>query len=227
MVVIKIFGLPRSCTNITEALLNTNFNNRVLTNFPCWKHGENTVHWRYANLNGDLNICQGTSLHTWDEDGKRVDTDDLRFVICTKSPIPWLWSLYKFENETKWNIPRSQEEFLQGDAWHYRYDHRNIIDVHNQLIKHWFSMAKKKHVFQVKHEDITSHPIKCLSALEKKFSLSRRQQKQRLKAIRTVVGPGVKQIKQRYRPRTVEFTHESLAYIESHIDKNAVRVAGY
>ena len=72
MIIIKQFGLPRTCTNITEVLIKRNFKCRTYNNFPCWKHGRNTMKDR--------------SLHCKDKNGRRVDTDDVKFVVCTKHP---------------------------------------------------------------------------------------------------------------------------------------------
>ena len=90
---IKIFGLPRSCTNFTTVLLRDNFRCKILDNFPCWKHGYNTFVGREIK-------------------NEEVSTNDLKFVICTKNPVDWLWSLFCFENETKVKIKRKSYDFL-------------------------------------------------------------------------------------------------------------------
>ena len=122
MEVVKLFGLPRTCTNVVRRMLWDNFEDDILANQGCWKHGENTIKER--------RLCiEKLGIHT----------DCLKYIICTKSPYSWLFSLWDFENKStskdKNNEPiksskKTFEEFLYGKTIHYN---ENPIKIYNRL----------------------------------------------------------------------------------------------
>ena len=213
MSVIKIFGLPRSCTNITEAVLKTNFKVRVLTNFPCWKHGRNTH--------------QGLSLH---DEKRKIHTDELKYVICSKHPYDWLFSLFNFENNSK-RQKNTIDEFIRQSCWHYRNDDRgpksgNPIDAYNELSKQWFSEHTDPTILQhVKHQDLLLDQIEVAKRLEENFGLIRKVKD--LVPVANRINPGLKNSKQAFKVQKHNFSKKTIKYINNKLDKEVVNLLGY
>jgi len=214
MSVIKIFGLPRSCTNVTEAIINKNFKHRrVLTNFPDWKHGENKH--------------QGRSLR--DED-RSVKTDDLKFVICLKNPYNWLWSLHNFENKTKWgkSLRRNADEFIAGVAWHYQSQKWSAIDAYNHLTRHWLTMYKTPDILlKCRHEEIVSSEgqVAFCQELEKYFGMKRRRKD--FHAIQKTVLPACRLGEKTFQINANKFNAKQVEKINNLLDEEIVKLAGY
>jgi len=205
MQTIKIFGLPRSCTNVTEVIIKHNFKVRILTNYPDWKHGPNTH--------------KGRSVH---DDQRSIHTDDLKFVICTKNPYHWLWSLHTFENQSK-RQHKTEIEFLKGTAWHYE---KNPITMHNELITHWLTMYDDPSILQqAKHEDILKNQKALLKRLEKAFGLERRRHE--LEPIKKRINPGAKITDSQFDKKQMGFNSPSVNYIKRNLDKKALKLSGY
>ncbi len=206
---IKIFGLPRSCTNVTEVLIHQNFKARVLTNFPCWKHGENTH--------------EGRSIHIEDKNGRRVDTDDLVFIICSKHPYNWLRSLFNFEVGSK-RQKKSEKEFLETETWHYKTI--KPIDAFNQLMRHWIDMYKDPQILQlVKYEDMIAKQVEVAKLIGKSFNLEQKNKK--LKSVEKIVHPCAKLTDKEFKIKKHKFSVELLTYINNHLDQNLVKELGY
>jgi hypothetical protein len=207
MRVIKIFGLPRSCTNVTEYMLRDNFRVRVLTNYPCWKHGENTF--------------VGRELHDRE---RNIDTDDMKFIVCTKNPYDWLFSLYTFENRTKRSKHRTMLDFLDGTAWHYK--DQNPIDVFNKLTKHWLTMLTDPNIIQqVKYEDILKDQATLFEKIAKIFQLPPKRKK--FAVLQSRIDPCIKNTKKEFKKRVNKFSPDLIRYINKRLDPKVVEMAGY
>lgn len=213
--IIKIYGLPRSCTNVTETIIQKNFNLCLYNNWPCWKHGENTI--------------QGRSLHLTDPRGREVNTDELIYVVCTKNPYDWLYSLFCFEKSTK-NKKQDAWEFLKGSSWHYtktkswNRQESNAIDVFNYLTRHWLSLDN---VFQISHDHIigADKQIDCMKRLEKSFNLSRKHND--ILPMENIIKPRriEENVKYEYKPSV--FNKSQIDYISDNLDEEVVKLAGY
>jgi hypothetical protein len=160
---IKIFGLPRTCTNVAEILIKTNFECKVYNNFPCWKHGPNTI--------------KGRSIHEINEKGNKVDIDNLKFVICTKHPYNWLWSLWNFEKQKPHFRKRNLDQFLNDECcFHYRDE--NPIKVFNKLTHHWLTMqTDPKIIQQIKSEDMINKQEEVCQKLMNSLNLKKKKGK--------------------------------------------------
>lgn len=206
--IIKIYGLPRTCTNLTEVLIKKNFKCRVLNNHPDWKHGFSTI--------------TGIELRT-----DKVRTNDLKFVICTKHPHNWLWSLFTFENK-RWDKHRASMDFLKKVAWHYRKMDMNAIEAFNKLTKHWLELSNNPKTLQVvKQEDLINDKDQTnfCRRLESSFSLKKKIQK--FEPIKKIIRPGTKTSSEEYKTKTHGFNKKEINYINSKLDKNVVEMAGY
>ncbi len=65
--------------------------------------------------NTEKNTIKGRSIHDKDKSGKNVNTDDLKFIICTKNPYDWLWSLYQFQKNKREVKEYTLNDFLCKD----------------------------------------------------------------------------------------------------------------
>ena len=211
MRVVKVFGLPRTCTNAVEVLIRRNFKVRVLNNFPCWKHGKNTI--------------SGRSIHK-----KDIDTDDLTFVVCTKNPYDWLNSLFKFENDTKLRRGKTLLEFLTKPSWHYKdvnwLKDKTPIGAFNILTKHWLSINKSPNVLQqIQNEQMLSDQMEILNRLEKAFGWERKNKK--LQPLKARIAPGLKDTGKHFVFSENTFKRKEIYLINQRLDKNTLALAGY
>jgi len=215
MVVIKLFGLPRTCTNVVEVVLKTNFKGIVLwTNFPCWKHGENTFKGRV--------IKRKKTYHH-----PAVDTDDMKFVICTKDPYDWLISLYRFETSSK-RQRKTFDDFLRKPSWHYRNEEgdNDPITKFNKLTYHWLTMFDDPTaVQQFKAEDMKNNQIPLLENIEKQFDLTRRHSD--LQVVKKRIAPGAKITNEKFKKVEMQITKKQRKYINTRLDPKVLEVADY
>lgn len=147
----KLYGLQRTCTNLTKRLLTRNLDIASAEKGNPWKHG--TV--------GDFpKEHKGSPLH---------------LVICYKDPYAWLYSMYKFAASNKDPIDTTKDakfklgwtfsEFLR--APHYEFD--NPIDRWNKMNAYWMDVQDKNPelVFSVFSEDLQT--VKGQQAMIKAF----------------------------------------------------------
>ena len=207
MKAIKIFGLPRSCTNLVTILLRTNFKCIVLDNFPCWKHGFNT----YEN----------EELHYQDK-----VISDLRFVVCLKHPMDWLWSLYNFENKTKIKFGRNKGHFLTQVSWHYKNLGLNPLEAYNVMNSHWLTISKNPSILQkIKFEEVDKNQIEVLQRIQSKFELEKKHEE--FKTIKEVVAPSGKIEEKKFKQKVPNWSIKETEYIEKTIDKKVLKLCGY
>lgn len=204
MKAIKIFGLPRSCTNLTTVLLRSNFKCIVLDNNPCWKHGFNTHQGRTIKI-------------------ENFETNDLKFVVCTKHPLEWLWSLFCFENETKLKKKKTKEEFLKNNSWHYK--EMTPIEAYNKLNLHWLKMSAPKNIYQIKSEDLQKNQIQELKKIKKYFDLELKNET--FLRIQNKVSPGCKMSDEKFKKRIYDWTNAEKNFIYKKIDKKTLELCGY
>jgi hypothetical protein len=205
MEIIKIFGLPRSCTNLTTVLLRSNFNCIVVDNYPCWKHGFNTHQEKKLKV-------------------KNFETDNLLYIICTKNPIDWLWSLYCFENETKLKKKKTQEYFLENPSWHYK--NMSPIEAFNKLNFHWLTMSDSKNIYQIKSEELQKNQIQELKKVKKYFNLDLKN-KIKISKMENKVSPGGKLSEEKFKKRSVDWNDNAKKIIYKKIDKKTLSLCGY
>lgn len=204
---IKIYGLPRTCTNLAESIIKTNFTDVfVLTNLPDWKHGRKTF--------------EGKSYHNEEKD---IHTDDLKFVICLKDPYEWLWSLYIFENSTK--SKRTIEGFLNHPAWHYKDLQWTAMDAFNNLISHWLSLPEDK--VTTKQEDLRSAEGQFAFCENLKHHFKLIPLSDKWTPVLKEINPNLKTSDHEYVPNVVQFKPSHIKLIKNKLDIEVVRMAGY
>ncbi|WP_417730717.1 hypothetical protein [Rosistilla oblonga] len=126
---VKIYGLPRTCTNLAAVLLRKNFDVAVYANELGWKHGPNLM-W-----------C-----------GDKVKGERLVYVFCTRHPYAWLVSAYRFEIGSGFQH-RSFSDFVLGTS--QVYPNQNPVDVYNVLNRVWLRMAVSRHrIYHLRSESL-------------------------------------------------------------------------
>lgn len=207
---IKIFGLPRTCTNLAEVLLRENFRDVfLLTNFPCWKHGKSTI--------------QGTSIHGVLH-GERIDCDEVRFVVCLKNPYNWLRSFNNFEAPRR-ERPLTDLEFL-ASASSFHYKDLNPVDTWCEMNRHWLSMVDDRSAMQViRHEDLLRSQAGFAERVQAAFHLERASEQ--FVEIRNQVRPYAKVAEQAYLPKPHGFSSAAIDYINARLDREFVEALGY
>jgi hypothetical protein len=130
---LKIFGLPHTCTNATERLIQANLEVRVFNNWPCPKHGYKTF--------------VGKSLNSKE---KEVYTENLRFVLCVKHPYSWFRSFYDHhkKKEPLYDFIKKPPPKNYLHLWRKPVD---LVDAYNKLNNHWLEI---ENVFVIKQEDL-------------------------------------------------------------------------
>lgn len=204
---IKIYGLPRTCTNLLTVLLRRNYLVNVYSNELGWKHGPNLY-----------------------RQGDTIDGAILRFAVCVKHPYSWLVSLYRFDRRA--NDHRvSFREFVRGQC--RVYNGRNPIEMYNLLNRMWMGLAVDPGLVRiVRSEDLQTNQTEALQRLESTFGLVRTRAEFDTETNR--VGPD-EQIRNRafdlewYRRRKyLEFYDEELLeYVDSRIDGELMERFGY
>lgn len=210
MEVIKIFGLPRTCTNLVELLLKRHITARVMgANYPCWKHGENL--YPRPDIHNDL---------------LGINVKQIRFVICLKNPLDWLWSLYTFQGHTKIHYD-SFSKFLR--EFHLYEGCDGPIEAHNFLVRHWLTMP------QAGTED-------SIIKINQELMISPRGQQTFLERVASTFGTGsvsgfipvVKAVQSNmtegpvvYKQKKLRCSQADRQYILEHLDKDVTRMAGY
>ena len=230
MKVIKLFGLPRTCTNLVTVLLKKNFQVLVLINFPDWKHGK-------------LEYQKRKIRHRWNDlpDKKRSqklksitdDNDYLYFAICLKDPYRWLVSYYEHIKKRGGYKKVSFDELIQGVKSYY-YD-QNILDVYNDLIEHWYSIHNMEGVLTVMAEDLVSEKgqLSFLKHFQSALGLSqlnaeyKTEVKDVLQGKRNLSVPVADRSVYRQRNIVPYYNKELVDMINSKLNEDLVNISGY
>lgn len=199
---IKIYGMPRTCTNLVTHLLRQNFHAEVFANRLGWKHGPNLYR-------------EGDSIH-----GR-----PLQFVICVRHPYSWLTSFYRFEVQGR-GLTCSFPDFVRGTCKTYR--GRNPIERYNLLVRMWQGLAVNPNCAQIiRSETLQSNQPSTLQELASQLSL--KQKRPQLQSERRRIGPD-EQIRRRefdasYYQDHRYLTHydsELLGYVNDRVDQDLI-----
>jgi len=207
---VKIYGLPRTCTNLVQHLIVHNFEDiEFLVNYPCWKHGLNTI--------------EGNTIH---DEEKKVHTDDLRFVSCFKSPYQWLFSLFCFERKY-FKAGDDFNAFCLGNKRHH-YDGQCLINIYNVYNRNYIDLPGK--LVKVKECDVQD-------ALEQSVTLETIREKLDIKPASTVYKVQEKVVSPRGKVALLKkynttfsfslFEQDTLDYINERLDIDLMNELGY
>jgi len=92
---IKIYGLQRSGTNYMKALIEENFDARVLQNIGGWKHGMIDKNFHSTGFKSDFNSNQVQSLEQDLRDGK------IPLIHVYKNPFAWIYDYREYKKDKK------------------------------------------------------------------------------------------------------------------------------
>lgn len=154
----KVFGLQRSGTNLTQALLSKNFHVQYLDSHDTgWKHGP---------LRLDGGLWRGLPV---------------RFVLCVKSPYAWAVSCYRFFQNSRGCDPTMAPQFQKDPSMSFEeflltphYSFQTPIHRWNQMNRLWLATLPSDRTLVVRQEDQLHDQVLILQAAEKKLSLKRR-----------------------------------------------------
>lgn len=225
---IQIYGLPRTCTNVTEKILRANFYCPIFSSKPPlrlyqsgdWKHG----------------LCK-----YWINNPQELQKHNTYFIVCTKNPIDWLWSLYYWDfpdvrDDARLELDQ-QKEFLNSISKEYscRKGETKIgidgqefkpIEAFNKLMPQWLDLFPgQQRVFQVKFEDLIENQESVILKIRNHFQI-------KMKVPNPVKVP--QYITPHRRPRRDKFEKRFPQWnpyinrlIAKRLDKKIVRQAGY
>lgn len=200
---VKVFGLPRSCTNLTEYLLKKFFEVEVFTNAPCgWKHGFL-----------DKYCAQKTGLS---------------YIVCVKRPVDWLWSLYLFENPKRSKTPY---EFLVNPSKTYLQSPLRArcfrpLQAFNEIVPNWISLLNNTlhKTALVHHEDLLYNIEDAFSEVKKMFC---QKEGTSLKLPEKQILPCCQKSQFPWKRKKHEFNKKEVAYIKNNISHDLVYKLGY
>lgn len=163
----KVFGLQRTCTNLTVHLLTKNYRVVPTESGGQWKHG-----------------C--VRHFPWQQDGEPV-----RVIICVKHPLAWLDSFYRWCKgnalpdgrfndggliKAKFIPTMSFAGFLRMPC----YEHATPIDRWNAMNQHWLGLSADPQAVQIvrseEYYDIAGQR-RVLRRLERAFGLERSRER--------------------------------------------------
>lgn len=211
--IIKVFGLPRTCTNVFEVAMQRNFDCKVLTNFPCGKH------YTFCEAEFGRNADRFT-LHS---EARGIYSDDVKIVLCTKEPRHWLSSFHDYD---KRSFPRhgiAVDKWIQGKSGFYS---ELPCESYNRLHDDWLQISDNPNVFQiVRQEDMTATQVTRLEQLEQQFGLTRRNR--RVLPVRETVRQSAKVRDKKFSNRGNTLPQSILPFVYQSLNPYIVANLGY
>lgn len=209
MEAIKIFGLPRTCTNFTEAFLEKNFKVRVLVSDPIWKHG-------CCNLLYDtLELKNGEVIKS-------------KFIICTKNPYSWFVSIRDYAYRNHKNKPLLKK-YIKGDkTWRSNhYKEYSPINAYNKMHRDWLFniQCRRSDKLIIKSEQISGDQKHIANKISDAFNVEVND----FKEIRKRVMQKGKITSSDYQTKDYmsEYDEELLDYVNERIDPEIMKLLGY
>jgi len=196
---IKIFGLPRTCTNITEIIIKRNFVVKVLVNEICNKHAQN----HYADL---------------------LPTEDLKktgFILCCKHPYQWIISAFMCCKE-KISIRKFITDPPVMAADPFWKEGSTIIEIYNKINKQWMDSFVGHKFFVVKQENYQNQH-KLITNLASTFNIKN----SKIKKIINKASTCGKMSKKLYKPRIETLDGVNKKIVNQQIDLETLSRLGY
>jgi hypothetical protein len=210
----KIFGLQRTGTNLTAALLNRNFLAESIEKWTDWKHGpvrELVLRWN------DLPV---------------------RYVICARNPYAWLGCCYRYFKKAVRRDPTLPPQYQQNPKMSFdefartgSYEFPNPVQRWNKLYAHWRSILPPENLAVVRQEDLLADQIQVLERLQRCLSLPLRGAKLRPIGKRIDIIPNNSEgLRHDYfldREYMMEYTPSLLEFVNGEMDEALLRKLGY
>lgn len=165
---IKQFGLQRTGTNVTRALIEVNFRDTmVLPTTLGSKHYPASWEGMAEALNHPLNDADYLSAQDTAELRELVASRNLKIILNMKDPISWLESYYRYAYRKARAKDRNTKMAL--DKAFCRVQLRRW----EQTVSSWqVLMEEARHSLVVLHSDILSRPEEVLRNVEAAFMLT-------------------------------------------------------
>ena len=205
---IKIYGLPRTCTNLLARLIRMNFSAHVCKSAELgWKHGPNLL-----------------------REGDVINNKQIQYVLCARHPYAWLFSCFRFDKSANKNRI-AFSDFVRGGC--KVYGGLNPIDCFNFLMRIWLGISSRSDVLQVvRSEDLQSNQLSTLEQLENSLHLSRRDCKLKNETLR--IGPDEavrdKPFDMNWYEARLYMKHYDIRlfeYVNRHVDQEILSKIGY
>jgi len=174
---IKLYGVPRSCTNLVKLLLHDNFSNvTVLSNVLGWKHGNHPESVDWSGKDWDLinnpNGVSSLDFVTEEELNsiKKIYEDkQMNYVICLKDPYSWLVSYSKYQ---------ARESIISRSILSFKGINRKklteYVSLWNARHRNWTELLKNNsNSTMIRYEDILKKPDSTLQELSDFFNLEK------------------------------------------------------
>jgi len=174
---IKLYGVPRTCTNLVKLLLHNNFRNvSVLSNVLGWKHGNHPESVDWSGKDWDpINNPDGVSPSNFVSKSelssiKQVyETGQMKYTVCLKDPYSWLVSYSKYE---------ARESLISRSILSFKGINRkkltDYISLWNDRHRNWSELLKDNpNATMIRYEDILKKPDSTLQKLSVFFNLEK------------------------------------------------------
>jgi hypothetical protein len=214
LVPFKIFGLQRTATNLTAALLEKNFLVESIEKSTEWKHGP------------------------VEEPHRRWHGVPVRFVICVKHPHAWLVSCYRYFQRVHRFDHTMPPQFRQDPSITFDqflrlpcYEFANPMDWWNHRYLQWKQALPPRQTAIIRQEELMQDQIAVLTRLETGLDLSRRTP--RLHEIRgrvDIIPNSHGRFNRRYhaqRRYVTIYSAAALAYVQGQLDLDLAAELGY
>tara|TARA_B100000029_G_scaffold397956_1_gene396352 strand:- start:85 stop:828 length:744 start_codon:yes stop_codon:yes gene_type:complete len=174
---IKLYGIPRSCTNLVKLLFHNNLSDvTVLSNVLGWKHGNhpesvdwNGKDWDPINNPKGISPSDFVSNDELNSIKEAYEANKMKYVICLKDPYSWLISYSKYE---------ARESLISRSILSFKGINRKklveYISLWNDRHRNWSELLKDNpNATMIRYEDILNDADSALNTIAIFFDLDK------------------------------------------------------
>tara|TARA_Y100000758_G_scaffold247088_1_gene183097 strand:- start:635 stop:1378 length:744 start_codon:yes stop_codon:yes gene_type:complete len=174
---IKLYGIPRSCTNLVKLLFHNNFSNvTTLSNVLGWKHGNHPEAVDWSGKDWDpINNPKGVSPSDFVSNDifnsikQTYEEGRMKYVVCVKDPYSWLVSYSKYE---------ARESLISRSILSFKGINRKklveYISLWNDRHRNWSELLKNNsNATSIRYEDILKDADSALNKISIFFNLEK------------------------------------------------------
>jgi len=174
---IKLYGIPRSCTNLVKLLFHNNFSNvTTLSNVLGWKHGNHpeAVDWSgkdWDPINNPKGVSPSdfVSKDIFNSIKQTYEEGRMKYVVCVKDPYSWLVSYSKYE---------ARESLISRSILSFKGINRKklveYISLWNDRHRNWSELLKNNsNATSIRYEDILKDADSALNKISIFFNLEK------------------------------------------------------
>jgi len=166
---VKIYGLPRTGTNVIKALLEVNFKNTIVVDLVLGNKHDPYDPNLVQNPRYPESFDKDFFLHyDLQEIKEKVQERAIIFVVMIKNPYAWLWSYFKLRNKKNPNkFPEFSAEYFP--QWLNLWRERN---------EQWITNLSRDYgelLTIIEHDQLIKEPENILTTFETRFNLKRNE----------------------------------------------------